>query len=935
MRVTAVGGHDAPHYPLSLRVVPGDRLHLRVAYREDACSLPDVEAIIGRLRRVLEAIAADPSRPLAAVGLLSETERRQVLEEWNATTHAVPGVTVPALIDRQLAASPDAVAVASGAAQVSFAALHARANQLAHRLVGAGVGPGEVVGIALRRSIDLQVALLAVLQAGAAFLPLDSDYPRERLTFMVADGAPAVVLCERATRASLPPATNVWEMDDPATRAALSALPTQAPRQAERMTPLRPLHAAYVIYTSGSTGRPKGVVNTHAGLVNRLLWLQEVDGLDADDALLQKTPYSFDVSVCEFLWPMISGARLLMLAPGEHRDPAALVRTIIAEQITTAHFVPSMLRPFLDHPSSGRCAALRRVICSGEALSADLVRQCADMLPAVRLHNLYGPTEAAVEVTAWRCRLGDGPAPPIGRPIWNTRTYVLDAALSPVPPGVVGELYLAGVALARGYWRRRALTADRFVADPYGAAGTRMYRTGDRVRWRSDGALDYVGRSDHQVKIRGVRIEPGEVELALRACPGVKDAAVFARRGALTQLVGYVVAQAGVTLDAGSLRQHLAATLPDAMVPAAIVAVDALPLTPSGKLDRSALPAPDNTSAAAYRAPRSVDEELLCALMAEVLGVDRVGLDDDFFERGGDSILAMRLISRLRDAAALHVSIRNLFEARTIGRLVGEAHLDPFEIVLPIRPQGTLPPLFCFHPHVGISWCYGSLARHLDVARPIYGLQARGIKGGDRLPATLAEMAADYLQQIRRIQPEGPYHVFGWSMGGLIAHAVATRLQSEGAAVALLAIADAYPPIAAAGTAEDARSENEQEIARHAQIRPEFLRELLGEITLSRDVEASLALIAGNNGRLGRSFAPDVYHGDLLLFVASDSRRGDLPMPEQTRPEAWSPYVLGHIQVRDVDALHSELLLKPEPAAAIGRELQLGLALVGTARQPA
>src|SRR5262249_50874397 len=439
---------------------------------------------------------------------------------------------------------------------------------------------------------------------------------------------------------------------------------------------LDPSHLAYLIYTSGSTGQPKGAGNTHYGLTNRLIWMQSTYLLKQEDVVLQKTPFSFDVSVWEFFWPLITGARLALAAPGEHRDPARLVDTIQKQAVTTLLFVPSMLKAFLVQEGVQLCGSIRYLICSGEALSADVQAEAVKALPRAQLENLYGPTEAAIDVTRWPCR-GDGSTPvAIGRPIWNTRVYVLDGGLQPVPVGGAGELYISGAGLARGYLRRAGLTAGGVVADPHGGAGSRMYRTGDVARWRADGVLDFLGRADEQIKLRGFRIEPGEIEAALVGAAGVAQAAVVARaegpgdgRGGERRLVAYVVLRAGARLDGAQLRAHLSARLPDYMVPWDYVVLERLPLTPNGKLDRRALPAPAGRRLGVMRAPRTPQEEILCGLFAQVLGVERVGIEDNFFALGGHSLLATRLLSGVRASLDVELAIRVLFEAPAVAGL--------------------------------------------------------------------------------------------------------------------------------------------------------------------------------------------------------------------------------------------------------------------------
>ncbi|WIX76044.1 non-ribosomal peptide synthase/polyketide synthase [Amycolatopsis carbonis] len=620
---------------------PGGAIAGAVEYSADLFDRATAESFATRLVRVLEQVAADPSVPVGSLDVRSDAESALV-ETWNVTDHDVFPTTLPALFEAQVARTPDVAAVVFEDASLSYAELNARANQLARWLRDQGAGPESVVAVSLPRSLDLVVSLYAIHKAGAAYLPLDPDYPAERREFMLADAAPAVVL-DRPVDVSGYGSTNL----------GLTVAP-DAP--------------AYVIYTSGSTGRPKGVVVPQAGIVNRLLWMQDEYGLTADDRVLQKTPSSFDVSVWEFFWPLLTGATLVVAKPEGHKDPAYLARLIRDERVTTVHFVPSMLEVFLGEPGARACPTLRRVLCSGEALPADLVARF-DL--DAELHNLYGPTEASVDVTAAPARVAPSGRVPIGRPVWNTRTHVLDARLRPVPPGVPGELYLSGVQLARGYHARPGLTAERFVANPLGVPGERMYRTGDLTRWTADGELEFLGRADDQVKIRGFRVELGEIEAALGTHPAVAQARVIVHEG--RQLVAYVVAS-GATDD---LLDHVGKTLPEHMVPAAVVPLAELPLTPSGKLDRRALPAPKFE--AGEDAPATPREEVLAELVAGVLGLPRVGVRDDFFRLGGDSIVAMQLVARAR-AAGLLLGARDVFRHRTVtglAEVAGEVPATP------------------------------------------------------------------------------------------------------------------------------------------------------------------------------------------------------------------------------------------------------------------
>ncbi|NYV76080.1 amino acid adenylation domain-containing protein, partial [Streptomyces sp. UH6] len=526
-------------------------------------------------------VDSDPALPLAAHPVALPEELALVLGKFNDTGHEVPPTTLIGPIEAQAARTPGAPALVFDGTTLSYAELNARANRLARHLAERGAGPGQVVGVALPRSLELVISLLAVLKSGAAYLPLDPDHPARRLTDLLQDVAPVCAVTDHGRRLPSGVDTPLVVLDG----LDLSSYPACDPARA-----LTPSHPAYVIHTSGSTGRPKGVVVSHGAIDNRLRWMQHAYPLAPGDKVLQKTPASFDVSVWEFFWALRVGATLVVAEPGGHRDPAYLAWLITEEAITTCHFVPSMLQLFLAEPSTASVAGtLRQVFCSGEALARDTARAFARRLPGVRLHNLYGPTEAAVDVSFHEVLPEhDGPVP-IGAPVWNTRLYVLDAALQPCPPGVPGELYLAGAQLADGYLGRPELTSARFVADPFGPPGGRMYRTGDLARWRADGQVEYLGRTDHQVKLRGQRIELGEVEAALAAQDGVDGACALVRedRPGDQRLVGYVTGAA----DPAALREAVALTLPEHMVPSAVVVLGEFPLSPNGKLDRRALPA--------------------------------------------------------------------------------------------------------------------------------------------------------------------------------------------------------------------------------------------------------------------------------------------------------------------------------------------------------
>jgi enterobactin synthetase component F len=753
-------------------------------------------------------------------------------------------------------------------------------------------------------SAELVVALLAVLKAGAAYLPLDPGYPAPRLAYMLRDAAPVCAIADRADRLPDGTGTPVVVLDG----LDVSGCPAVNPARA-----LTPAHPAYVIYTSGSTGRPKGVVVPHRAIDNRLRWMQHEYGLTAADRVLQKTPSSFDVSVWEFFWPLREGAALVVAEPDGHKDPGYLARLIREQAVTTCHFVPSMLQVFLAAPRAGDCGdVLRRVFCSGEALPRETANAFGRLLPGVALHNLYGPTEAAVDVSHHTCAPGGSGPVPIGRPVWNTRLYVLDAARHLCPPGVQGELFIAGTQLADGYLDRPELTAARFTPDPFGPPGSRMYRTGDLARWRADGEVEYLGRTDHQVKLRGQRIELGEIEAALAARSGVDGACALVRED---RLVGYVTGSA----DPVAVRAALARELPEHMVPAAVVGLEAFPLSPNGKLDRGALPAPVFGGGMDRRRPATAREETLTRLFAEVLGVGRVGPDDAFFDLGGTSLLAVRLAARVREECGAELTVGSLFEAQTPAALAarvgsaGPASRDALEVVLPLRAGGGRPPLFAIHPAGGLAWCYAGLAARLGPEQPVHGIQARGLSGDAPLPVTLWEQAADYADRIREVQPSGPYRLLGWSVGGILAHAVAVLLQEAGQEVGLLALLDAFPAEQWRGRPAPEEGDALTAVLRMAgfdrtgeRTREDVLATLrragsplagLTDAALSRIVD-----IVPNHARMMREHRHRTFRGDVLFFTAAAPRAEDW-----LTYEAWRPHVSGAITNHDVDCTHPRL----------------------------
>ncbi|MFF7523906.1 amino acid adenylation domain-containing protein, partial [Streptomyces pseudovenezuelae] len=663
-----------------------------------------IERMTGHLTALLEAVAADPGRPVGALPLLTAPERDHLLRTWTDTTATLPPVNgIHELIAERAAARPDSVAVVSGDRTLTYGELLARANRLAHLLRQKGVGTESVVGLCLERGPDMVAAVLAVWQAGAAYLPLDPSYPADRLAYMLADSGTSVLVGHREVAAGLVgadgPRTVVW-LDDPATRTALAALPAIAPRVS-----VLPLQLAYVIYTSGSTGRPKGVQITHRGVLNRVSWMQDRHRLADTERVLQKTPLTFDASVWELLWPLSTGAELVLVEPGRHGDLDHVVELLESRRITVVQFVPSLFKLFVAHPWPSALPSLRAVFCGGEALPVDDVARFYARNATAVVANLYGPTENTIDAASTECPRPHGTADwspgglvPIGRPLTNVRLMVLDERLQPVPVGVAGELFIAGESLARAYGDRPALTAERFVADPYAGDGSRAYRSGDQVRWRADGRLEFLGRVDQQVKVRGFRIEPGEVESVLTAHPGVRSAVVTTWGEAADRaLVAYLVPAGPVDgiPAAAELREHLRRSVPEFMVPTFFTELAALPLTPNGKLDRAALPAPEASrpEAVAFVAPSGTVEELLAGIWGRVLGVERVGAQDDFFELGGHSLLATQVVSRIRDVLDAEVPLAALFDRPTVRSLAALVEGSARTTVRPVTPVGRDRPL--------------------------------------------------------------------------------------------------------------------------------------------------------------------------------------------------------------------------------------------------
>jgi amino acid adenylation domain-containing protein len=944
--VTGTTGFD-----LTLQLTPSaDGLAGWFEYAVDLFDAPTIARMAAQYETLLEGVTAHPDQRLWDLPLLPDEERQRVVVEWNATHADYPHQTCfHQLFEQQAARTPQAIAVTFELQSLTYAQLNARANQLAHHLLRVGIGPEVRVGMCVERSLEMLIALLAIMKAGGTYVPLDPAFPRERLAFVLQDAQAPLLLTQRQLLDRLPQdETKCLLLDVGQDRFASES-------SADLPTYPDPQQLAYVLYTSGSTGKPKGVGIPHCALVNFLTSMRDALGLDPTDRLLAVTTLAFDIAGLELFLPLLVGSRVELARRDVAVDPGLLAERL-GGGATVMQATPATWRLLLEAGWEGQPQLT--ALCGGEALPTDLAARLRARCGT--LWNLYGPTETTIWSTLQRVEQTDGEAiVPIGRPIANTRLYLLDRGLQPVPIGVPGELYIGGEGLARGYLNRPALTAEKFVPDPFSAEpGARLYRTGDLARYLPDGTIEFLGRLDHQVKVRGFRIELGEIEAALLRHPAVRAAVVVAREEGAGEkrLVGYVVPAGEVAPESRELRAWLQQQLPEYMIPALFVPLAALPLTPNGKVDRSALPAPEERSPEKlFIAPEDALERQLAQICEEILNVRPVGLSDNFFDLGGHSLLAVRLFARIEQIWEQTLPLATLFQAPTVGQLASllrdSGWSPPWSCLVPIRPTGTRPPFFCMHGAGAHILYLHILARYLPPDQPFYGIQSLGLDGKQAPHTRIEDMAAHYITEIRTVQPSGPYYLGGYSFGGVVAFEMAQQLLAQGEEAALVAMfnsgfrlpryisevstfrARVYPLVENAELRWDQIREARQHhadmvrrLGRAAYLRKEagvagrlvlrtmgsLGRKMTGRsqsVLPSEDALPPATLhVWHTNINAERAYVPKVYPGRVTLFWASEAPVTD---HDWYSPLGWNEYAGDGLEVHVIPGNHESFRTEP------------------------
>ena len=902
-----------------------------------------LEAYLQRLGTVLkdESKLKDAHEALALARIQLEQEsltslsaqRQQLPVEWHQTQADYPqDACIHQLVEAQVERTPDAVAVVLEDQQLTYRELNTRANQLAHHLQALGVGPEVLVGLCVKRSIEMVVGLLGILKAGGAYVPLDPDYPQERLALMLSDAEVQVLLTQKTLVTRLPESrADVVCLDSDWGTISLES-------EENTISDVTSNNLAYVIYTSGSTGQPKGVMIEHRSICNLLCWRQTAFPLTDTDRVLQTISFSFDPSVWQIFWPLLFGARLLLARLGGHQDSAYLVKLINAQQITVIALVPSMLRVLLEEKELPECKSLRHVTCGGEALPIELVERFFARLNLDSvLHNFYGPTEASIDTTFWTCKRGsDRQTAPIGRPIANTQIYLLDSQLQPVMVGEPGELHIGGICLARGYLNRPDLSAQKFIPNPFSdQPNARLYKTGDLARYLPDGNIEFLGRIDHQVKIRGFRIELAEIEAVLSQHPAVQEIVVIAREEVPgnQRLVAYVVPQPQPATTISELRRFLQQQLPEYMVPSTFVLLDALPLTPNGKVNRRALPTPESshrTLETSFVPPRTPTEQMLAAIWAEVLGLEKVGVYDNFFELGGHSLLAARLLAAIEKAFHKNFLLATIFQNPTLEQMA--SFLDHSEwstscpSMVPIQlGGGSQPPLFCIHVLGRRLEFYRPLVSYLERSQPVYGLSTHLLEPQQAPPNRVEDLAAYYIKEMRTLQPQGPYFLAGVSFGGMVAFEMAQQLSMQGQKVALLALLDTFSPDAIKSLPMRKQMFHWSDLLRliHINVLLEKVKGKLRNIIENwqekiKGINCKFYLSIGRplpiylqdfayekaNEQASGNYRPQVYPGRITLFKA-------LMNPALDPELGWGGLAAGGLELHHVPGTHLEMLGEP------------------------
>ena len=887
--------------------------------------------MIGHFEKLLEEITANPRKRIAELPLLSTSEQEQLIVNWNHTEQPYPeDKTISQLIEEQVAKTPDNIAVVYENQQLTYRELDERANQLAHYLQAEGVGPEKLVAVCLDRSLEMMIALLGILKAGGAYVPLDAQQPQARLTAILRNSQARILLTQKRFASLLQ-----WVKNEIPILICLDdedAIFNNQPKQQLKITHY-PYQTSYVIYTSGSTGEPKGVPNVHHGTVNTLCWLKNYSKINTDDIVLQKTPYTFDVSLLELFLPLMSGATLVMAQPEGHKDPYYLADIIIKKRISMLHFVPSMLYAFLHSLDMSFNQKIRKIkfYTAGEALSHSLVKLFFEKLPHCELHNLYGPTETSIVNTNYYVGTEEenGNCVSIGRPFWNTTIYILDRALNPVPIGVPGELHLGGVGLARGYLNRPDLTAEKFIANPFATSAdvqredTRLYKSGDLCRWLPDGNIEYISRIDYQVKIRGFRIELGEIETHLRNHPEIKEAIVLAREdepGNKQLVVYYRVKNSTHALTANQLKEYLRTKLPDYMVPPFYMLMDVFPQTSNGKLDRKALLPPTITDQQEnYIAPHIIHEQDLVEIWEEVLNKKHIGIKDNFFELGGHSLLLIQLINKITQRYPnVPLKIADIYQNPTIEEqakiLLYSLPNKATNIITPISRRGNKPALFIIHSALGMIFQYLSFSTLPD--RPVFGISSPYF-GTNKKFTSLTEMATYYSQHIKAIQPTGPYYIAGYSLGGYVAIEIARQLHLEKDLDSLVILIDIINP---ENTKLDEREEKEETLTAVETVKNNLIQLNLSTPQIQEMAQA-LAVAIDDANQLVNHYHPKPYPGRIALLSAEIEKPR---FPEDKDLFRGWIKILPHLMVTCIQGYHLDLF-NLEHAAQTVEKVQMVL----------